>query len=257
MKKTEAGSAHVVIVAMLTIALIGALGFIFWQNIINKPTNDSTTAATKTTSPSPSVAVLKSFCAPLEKLCFDYPSNWTVKSESVNPDKDSVAEKIFVQNEAGKSLLELQTGMSGIGGTCGSNDDGSYVKIVQTHTTAVTGSYLVDKVAEKYVSTTAYAVSSLSYDGTTKDWTVSMDLNSNKSVQTVGKIDPCDVGLGVLNGKHAAWSSSTTEPGGVVFEQYNEGNTMPRYGSEAEAMAVLNSSDGKKAYAVLQSARYE
>jgi type II secretory pathway pseudopilin PulG len=41
----QTGSAHVVIIVILVIALLGTLGFVFWQNFINKDsaTQDSTT----------------------------------------------------------------------------------------------------------------------------------------------------------------------------------------------------------------------
>lgn len=43
MRKTEQGSAHVIIISILVVALIGAIGFIFWQNVLQpKPSNDST-----------------------------------------------------------------------------------------------------------------------------------------------------------------------------------------------------------------------
>lgn len=43
MRKTEQGSAHVIIISVLVVALIGAIGFIFWQNVLQpKPTDNST-----------------------------------------------------------------------------------------------------------------------------------------------------------------------------------------------------------------------
>lgn len=40
------GSAHVVIVIILVIALIGALGFIFWQNFVSKTSDNQTNSTT-------------------------------------------------------------------------------------------------------------------------------------------------------------------------------------------------------------------
>lgn len=53
MKKSnnQTGSAHVVIIVILVLVIIGLLGFVFWQNFINKPaanqanTSQSTSAA--------------------------------------------------------------------------------------------------------------------------------------------------------------------------------------------------------------------
>lgn len=47
MRKTEQGSAHVVIISVLVVALIGAIGFIFWQNVLQpKSLDDSTNKST-------------------------------------------------------------------------------------------------------------------------------------------------------------------------------------------------------------------
>lgn len=50
----QKGSAHVIIVSILVIALIGALGFIFWQNFIyNKPAQEKDTSAKKADTDKP------------------------------------------------------------------------------------------------------------------------------------------------------------------------------------------------------------
>lgn len=52
--QNQTGSAHVLIVVILVVALLGALGFIFWQNLINKEktkidtTNTTSQTHTKT-----------------------------------------------------------------------------------------------------------------------------------------------------------------------------------------------------------------
>jgi len=285
MRRTTYGSAHVIIIVALAVALIAALGVLFWQNVINKKSAEAATYAEcvkasgskiqttypeicvtaggkSFTNPDQKVAtsdkpVTKSFCAPIEKICFDYPENWSVKQDSVDVDNDSVAERISVNDETGHAWLSLQTGMSGLGGACGSDDDGSYAKILQTHTTAVKGSYLVNEAAKNYVSDTVYAVSWIAYNGTAKSWSASMALSNSNATQNVGKVDSCDVMFNYLNGKNAAWSSSVSEPGAMEFRYNINSNTEEAYNTEAEAAAFLSSSNAKKAYAVLQSVSYK
>lgn len=43
--RMQTGSAHVIIVIILVVALLGALGFIFWQNFIDKPDDTSSANA--------------------------------------------------------------------------------------------------------------------------------------------------------------------------------------------------------------------
>jgi len=55
--KKQVGSAHLVLVVVLVVALLGALGFIFWQNYANKPSNN-TAVVSKNENPQP-VPLLK------------------------------------------------------------------------------------------------------------------------------------------------------------------------------------------------------
>lgn len=48
--KKQSGSAHVIIVIILVVALIGALGFIFWQNFVAKKA-DTKTSSEETSKP--------------------------------------------------------------------------------------------------------------------------------------------------------------------------------------------------------------
>ncbi len=255
MKRSESGSAHVVIITILAVALVGALGTLFWQNVINKP-KDNEAKVVVSTSPTPSQAPsTKTYCAPIEKLCFDYPSTWKVSSEAVDAETDGIVESIRVSDDKGQPWLHLETGLTGVGGTCGDVGD-SYTKVLSTHTTAVTGSYLVTKNTEQWYDSTAYAVKLAAYDGNQKNWTISMGLNTAKAVQSIGKINPCDVGLGIVNGKNAK-AEGMSSPGPFVFRYDTGSDTAKTYASEAKAAAALSTDGATKAFAVLQSARYE
>jgi hypothetical protein len=251
MNKNQSGSAHVVIIAVLAVTIIGALGFMFWQNIINKPT------VATTSTPSPAVSTkpaLKSYCTPLEKLCFDYPHDWTVTSEDVNADTDGVDERFIIKDQAGKPWLRLATGLNGIGGSCG-NEDNSRVNIVKTHTTKITGSYLVNDVAKEYLVDTVYAVVSIG-DDTTGRWGYNMYLNNSKVIQSVGKVDPCDIGLSVFNGKNTKITGSETA-GAIKFGLYTDDTPGATYANESDVTAAFSAPDATKAYNILQSTRYE
>lgn len=255
MSKSESGSVHVVIITILAIALVGAVGTLFWQNVINKPKDSETKVATSTSpTPSPTPST-KTYCAPVEKLCFDYPSAWKVSTESVDAESDGMTESVRIADEKGQSWLHLQTGLTGVGGACG-NDDNSYTKVFSTHSTAIEGSYLVTEGTAQWNSDTVYAASWMTYSGTLKNWTIRMELNTAKAVQSIAKIDPCDVGLGVINGKNAK-AESMSSPGPFVFKYDAGANTNKTYANEAEATAALSTADAKKAFAILQSTRYE
>jgi hypothetical protein len=282
----QSGSAHVIIIIVLAVALLAAVGVLFWQNIINKPTaqesNITTYAGCVTSEGSlkqetyPEVCVTKSgqhftnpdqksvasvatksYCAPLEKICFDYPSNWSVIAAKVDPENDGVAEKMYVADETGKKWLMLETGLSGVGGACG-NNDGSYTKVEKTHTTTIAQTNTTAD-AKKYSADSVYAVGWITYSGTDKNWKVDMGLRGSKAATEIAKIDPCDLGLGVVGGKHASGVAGSDVAGPLLFNDYaGEGaDSMPTYKTEAEATAFLASSNAGKAFDILQSAHYE
>jgi hypothetical protein len=58
----KGSSAHIVIIIVLVVALLGALGFVFWQNFVNKPATTSITessAETKQVTSSDNMLVVK------------------------------------------------------------------------------------------------------------------------------------------------------------------------------------------------------
>lgn len=88
-KNKQIGSHHIAILVIITIALIGAIGFIFWKNIVNKdqsssPTGAPVTQTRKTTTPTPqSTHATKHFDGQtgFQWGTFDYPSDWAVDSD--------------------------------------------------------------------------------------------------------------------------------------------------------------------------------
>jgi len=47
-KQSQSGSAHLIIIMVLCVALIGALGFVYWQNFMQPKASDKNVVATKT-----------------------------------------------------------------------------------------------------------------------------------------------------------------------------------------------------------------
>ena len=243
-RSNQSGGIYLITTLLIVVILLGGLGFLFWQNFINKPvvTVNNYVACIKSAGSSvqesypevcvtsdgkrftnpdqkvtqPTTAATKSFCTPIEKLCFDYPEDWNVKSESVNQENNGVTERFVINDDTGKPWLRLQTGMSGVGGACG-NEDGSYIKVLKTHTSGVSGKYLVVEGTEQYYDDTAYAVGLISYNGTSKKWSIDMKLNNSKATHSIGKIDVCDAGFGVLSGRNAKIDTASSSIGALSF----------------------------------------
>ena len=50
MHKPQQGSAHLVIIIILTLALVGSLGFVFWQNFVGKDSNTEANVTAETST---------------------------------------------------------------------------------------------------------------------------------------------------------------------------------------------------------------
>lgn len=132
MKLYTKGSAHVIIVSILVVALIGALGFIFWQNFIVKKdssntssTSNSQTAHTETeTEKSVASKTLSMTDVFSNGLSLNYPENWNVVHEPVqgtNPptdDSSTIDAYTFTSPDNSIRLKLSQASGGGIGGVC-------------------------------------------------------------------------------------------------------------------------------------------
>jgi len=125
--QTQQGSAHVVIIVILVVALIGALGFVFWQNFIKKDEVTQSTQSQTSTQQDVSPAT-KEFKSQEHNITFSYPGDWSVV-ESVDSGNTSewYASRVSILNTQGKDVSYFSTGGQ-IGGLCG--EDAPKVPIV-------------------------------------------------------------------------------------------------------------------------------
>jgi len=77
----QKGSAHVVIIVILVVALLGALGFIFWQNFINKEPAPKQTETTQN-QPKDEYAGWKTYKSTRDGYTIKYPSDWFLINET-------------------------------------------------------------------------------------------------------------------------------------------------------------------------------
>ena len=115
--QTQRGSAHVVTIIILVAALVGALGWIFWQNFI-----DDSTASTQQTSQSSSEQKptkdekLESYTIDNEGLTFDYNAEQSVvKSTPGQRNEDAGIYVVRTKVTTGDAELSIISGIDGIG----------------------------------------------------------------------------------------------------------------------------------------------
>lgn len=129
-KKSQSGSAHAIIVIILVIALLGSLGFIFWQNFVqskntpdqnknNQTINKSTENSAKT-NVSNEIALTESITDNTvgTGLTLKYPSNWLL-SDFKSYNQDGLrSEQYNITSPSGDIKIHYLLGNGGVGGTC-------------------------------------------------------------------------------------------------------------------------------------------
>lgn len=117
MKKTQSGSAHIVIIIVLVIALLGTLGFVFWQNFLNKKDSVATSDTSTVTKEEVSSDGLKTFTNEKYKLSFKYPSDWSVEVKS-DEGGDLPYYSLDINDTNGEKVAYFSAASGGVGGTC-------------------------------------------------------------------------------------------------------------------------------------------
>ena len=136
------GSVHAIIIGILTVGLIGALGFIFWQNF-SKQQIDSSSQVTKTSQPAdgssrastvspPPVAAPKLLSSAIDPafgtpLKFNYPDTWKLNSEISGPvplnPSGVTGQMMRLTSPSGEYVVEYNVGANGgLGGMCSPGD---------------------------------------------------------------------------------------------------------------------------------------
>lgn len=130
------GSALVVVIVILAIAIIGALGYVAWNNFLNNKNPQSTVqneSESNSDIPKPSTTTYTNEEA---GISFEYPSGWKVVEavqDGNTPEWYASTVKVFNQNNEEVALL----GTGGqIGGLC--SEDAPFVKISTVKSEPVT-----------------------------------------------------------------------------------------------------------------------
>lgn len=250
--KKQQGNAHIVVIVIIVVAFVAVLGYIFWKNI---DTSSHTTPPTKSTAKTEST---KKFCLTADKLCFDYPSTWTVSDKVVSSGitLDEQADTVTIKNSSGNAVLWAGSKVQGLGGACVPGSAPT-LEVVDTKATSV-------KSENKYPDETdhVYAVKSI-YHVSDKGYAPYIYLTNSATSSKVsapradctlaqdgvftplGHSDNWGYGFGAYDWSELIDGQPTDNFSGLVF-----------YPTKQNALDQLNSSDFKQAFNVLLSVRY-
>jgi hypothetical protein len=249
----QAGSLHVVIVIALVLSLACALGFIFWQNFLR---NDATKTVADSTSKTVEEVVIrkKTACFNLEKLCFDYPDDWTA-SLSVKTVNDITSDTVEVVSENGFKL-RADTGIFGIGGTCIAEEAGN-VEVIEAKRLGI--SYALPDDRGAYEAPDVYAAKVIYANKATTEFSASVLLTTDLDLTQAGEVNGCDATYASLF--RTRYINHDDNPSNKTLMSFSD--TKVGIGSDAtkstaaDARRELESDDYKQAYEILASARYE
>jgi len=111
----QKGSAHVVIIVILVLALIGALGFILWQNFIKDSSRDTVVEQVETNNAQVETTQNDNKTYDDSELTFEYPATGWNLVDTSGPDDiarletDNYTPSIGMGLDAGASLLLYRT----------------------------------------------------------------------------------------------------------------------------------------------------
>jgi len=137
--KSQIGSSQIVIIAVLAILILGALGYVFWNNFNDNAKTGLEPTATVTQNPEdistlePEIALKSANFDDVfdTDMSFNYPENWTYSTSIDGPipfsDSKTTSEQVYITSPSKSYSVhyELVNG-GGIGGLC---DEDSPAKI--------------------------------------------------------------------------------------------------------------------------------
>lgn len=129
----QTGSAHVVIIVILVVALLGTLGFVFWQNFIARDGKTEQAAQTSTQKEVSKEVTYKTYQTDTHPISFKYSDKWSLENPMADNQYEQFRRSIDVKTDKG-DVVTFSVGGQGIGGTCGGDNISKYsvIEVVPT-----------------------------------------------------------------------------------------------------------------------------
>jgi hypothetical protein len=283
MSRSQAGGVPLIIViVVLALVVIGALGFVFWQNFIKNGADSMATVSSfeeckkapgsilQETYPEQCVTKdgqvftgpqnngegdkLATFCTPAEKLCFDHQSDWKItKLETPNAEPGSKTDNIRIGSADNEFELLFTTGISGLGGIC---EDESKKDAIVVAAVPIAG---LKGYATEY-SQDAAMVSQTVYQNDKGKFIAALYVTTDPDFAKPGTVRACGISFSqFFVGKNSRISSDYEEAGAIRFGYTGNnfyGEKVVEYDTADAAKAAYATDNYKIATALLASSRY-
>ena len=153
-QQKQTGSAHVVVIVVLIIALVGALGFVFWQNFVNKyHDTEQTHSTSKESTPEVKLKVAQIDELFPVKLSWSYPEDWTITSKGSGPKTETeTTEQIITLTSPSKDYeVAYRVGSNGsYGGSCSPEDAGTLQYVRRESIVNFSKAIFLESIADNY-----------------------------------------------------------------------------------------------------------
>jgi hypothetical protein len=116
---SQKGSAHIIVTIILVVMLLGVLGFVFWQNFVNKSTNTQPAPSTETEENISKEVTYKTYQTDTHPISFQYPEAWSIENEK-SDDQSGFFRSLSIVTDTGNEM-SFSVGNQGVGGTCSEN----------------------------------------------------------------------------------------------------------------------------------------
>jgi len=196
---------------------------------------------------------MKEFCAENEKICFEHPEDWQVKSEPAKggyePNKVDV-DLVKLTSPSGGVSIVLKTGITGLGGACLPENEGKlYVEEVSKTN--------ISTKADEYNIGTASATSIVTSNRGGNQFTLQIGLSTNKAIINRTSTSACDGGYhGMIDGRNVKLFDSVSGQSDVGVIQFAT-EKSPAFSTLAEAKTALRDKEYQQAFDIIASAHYK
>lgn len=153
-KQNQNGSALIVVAIIIVVAILAALGFVFWKDLTKKPTSSSTKTTSQTTTATPvamkTVRVNSSFPSPLS---WSYPANWSItnSTQGTIAAGDTGEQTFIMTSPSGNYKVTYLVGIGGgRGGTCQADEAGTLQYIREESISGFSGGKFVEYIDSVY-----------------------------------------------------------------------------------------------------------
>lgn len=252
MKTNQRGDAMTIIVVVLALALVAALGFIFWQNFSNDRSETETADTNKQTVQVDKPKKVTEVQLKNEKLKLSIPEDWKAEiglaaATEYTPERDMSS----IKNADGAIVLSIEAGISGIGGACEGEPETSLTAVSATKTKITR---VVSEEDKAIRSSNIYAVQSYLYNPS-YGYLPLVFLTDDIKAKTVGVANKtCFPGYAALyQGKNVSGLvgvSTATIVSGAATDAFGFQKT------KEQAVSVLENGDLHQAYEILKTAHY-